>query len=235
MDVDREWGVDTYQIRVKELPEDVRPREKLIRCGPDALSDGELLAVVLNTGIRGEGVLELSCRILRDYGSRGIVSERDVRRLRELLNIPEVKACQIIACLELGRRFFNGSAAGEAIKGPADAYRYVAEMGRLKKEEFKALYLDVRHRILHEEVVSVGSLTGSVVHPREVFRPAVHYGAAAVLVAHNHPSGDTAPSREDIAITRQLAEAGKLLGVEFLDHLIIGAGGYLSLKESGML
>lgn len=227
--------MDAYTIRVKDMPEDMRPREKLVRYGPDVLSDSELLAVVLNTGVRGQGVLEMAGRILRDYGSRGIASERDVQRLRELLGIPAVKACQIIACFELGRRFFNGSAAGEAIKGPADAYRYVSEMGRLKKEEFKALYLDVRHRVLHEEVVSVGSLTGSLVHPREVFRPAVHYGAAAVLVAHNHPSGDTAPSQEDIAITRQLSDAGRLLGVELLDHLIVGNGRYVSLKESGVL
>lgn len=227
--------MEAYHIRIKDLPEDIRPREKLIRCGPDALSDGELLAVVLTTGVKGQGVLELAGRILRDYGSRGIASERDVRRLRELLGIPEVKACQIIACFELGRRFFNGSPTGEAIKGPADAFRYVAEMGRLKKEEFRALYLDVRHRVLHEEVVSVGSLTGSLVHPREVFRPAVHYGAAAVLVAHNHPSGDTTPSQEDLAITRQLTEAGRLLGVELLDHLIVGGSQYISLMESGRL
>lgn len=227
--------MDVYKTGMKDLPDEMRPREKLTRYGPDQLSDAELLAIILNTGFKGQGVLELAGRILRDYGSKGIAAERDVNRLRELLGIPAVKACQIVACFELGRRFYGGLPGREAIKGPDDAYRYVAEMGRLKREEFRALYLDVRHRIVHEEVISVGSLTGSLVHPREVYKPAVTHAAAAVLVAHNHPSGDTSPSQEDIALTRQLADAGKILGIELVDHLVVGNAGFVSLKTMGIL
>jgi DNA repair protein RadC len=225
-----------YRISLKELPEEKKPREKLIRYGPDVLRIPELVSIILNTGYRDENVLELSHRIIKEYGSRAIASEKNVGRLMETLGIPPVKACQIIACFELGRRFFQEEPGKmPTIRGPEDVYIYLEDMRKLKKEQFRGLYLNARNKVIHDEVISIGTLTANLVHPREVFQPAIEYLACGVIVAHNHPSGDPEPSEDDLEITRKLASVGKTMDIELLDHIIIGRNKYVSLKEKGMV
>lgn len=226
----------TYHISLKELPSDERPREKLIQYGPQALKDSELLAIILTTGIRGKfSVLELSDFLFKLYGTKGLSKEKSVAELMNNTGLPKVKATQVIACMELGRRiFYEDKSRVPTIKTPEEVFKYLSDMQKLTKEQFRGLYLNTRNRLIHDEVISMGSLNLSVVHPREVFRPAVEYGAAAVILAHNHPSGDPEPSADDIKITKQLVEAGRLMEIEVLDHLIIGEEKFVSLKEKGI-
>jgi len=225
-----------YQIRVKELPGIERPREKLIRHGPDVLKNSELLAVILNTGCRGLNVLELSRMIIKDYGNKAIALEKNVGRLMEALNLPQVKACQVVATFELGRRFFlEDKGRIPTIKGPEDVFKHLSDMKKLQKEHFRGLYLNTRNRLIHDEIISMGSLNLSLVQPREVFRPAIEYSAAALILAHNHPSGDPEPSEDDIKVTRQIADVGKLMEIDVLDHVIIGEERFVSLKERGVI
>jgi len=227
----------TYHIPIKELASDQRPREKLIQYGPQALKDSELLAIILITGITGKfGVLELSEFIFKLYGIKGLSKEKSVADLMQNTGLPKVKATQIVACMELGRRiFFEDKSRVPTIKTPEDVFKYLADMKKLTKEQFRGLYLNTRNRLIQDEVISIGSLNLSVVHPREVFRPAVEYGAAAIILAHNHPSGEPEPSEEDINITKQIAQAGKLMEIEILDHIIIGEENFVSLKERGLI
>ena len=227
----------TYHISLKELPSDERPREKLIKYGPQALKDSELLAIILTTGIRGKfSVLELSDFLFKLYGTKGLSKEKSVAELMNNTGLPKVKATQVIACMELGRRiFYEDKSRVPTIKTPEEVFKYLSDMQKLTKEQFRGLYLNTRNRLIHDEVISLGSLNLSIVHPREVFRPAVEYGAAAIILAHNHPSGDTQPSPEDIKITGQLQQAGRMMEIEILDHLIIGEEGFVSLKEKGIL
>jgi len=225
-----------YKFKLKELPKEQRPREKLIKYGPDVLKNGELMAVILNTGYRGETVLELSHRIIKEYGSKAIVQEKNVGRLMENLGIPLVKACQIVACFELGRRFFKEEPGRfPTIRSPEDAYRYLKGMKKLKKEQFRGLYLNTRNKIIHDEIISIGTLTANLVHPREVFQPAIEYLAAGIIIAHNHPSGDPNPSEDDLAVTRQMVKVGKTMAIEVLDHIIIGNERYVSLKDKELM
>jgi len=227
---------EKYKIRLKELEEKDKPREKLIRYGPDVLRNSELLAIILNTGYKGLNVLELSNLIIKDYGSKAIANEKNVSRLMQTLGIPAVKACQIIATFELGRRFFwEDKGRIPTIKDPEDVYRYLSEMRKLQKEHFRGLYLNTRNRLIHDEVISIGSLNLNIVQPREVFRPAIEYSAAAIILAHNHPSGDPEPSEDDIKITHQIDEVGKIMEIDLLDHIIIGEEGYVSLRERKLM
>jgi len=228
------------KYKIKETPIEKRPREKLIKDGPDALTDAELLAIVLNTGLWKknyyEDVLELSSRILKEYGSKTIVNEKNVEKLMRELEIPKVKACQIIACFELGRRFFKKDEEEIYIRDSKDAYNYLKDkIGNLKKEQFRGLYFNSRNKLIHDEVISLGTLTTNLVHPREVFQPTIQYSAAAVILAHNHPSGDPKPSEDDIKITQQLIEASKIINIEILDHIIIGKNKYLSLRDKKLI
>jgi DNA repair protein RadC len=225
-----------YRVKLKELPVHQRPREKLIKYGPDVLKTPELMAIILNTGYRGETVLELSHRIIKEYGSKAITQEKNVPRLIETLGIPPVKACQIVACFELGRRFFQ-ELPGKmpTIRNPEDAYRYLEDMRKLKKEQFRGLYLNTRNKIIHDEIISIGTLTANLVHPREVFQPAIEYLAAGLIIAHNHPSGDPNPSDEDLKVTSQMQEVGKTMAIDFLDHIIIGGKKYISLRDQGLM
>lgn len=226
----------SYRVSLKEMPEEKKPREKLIRYGPDVLRIPELVSIILNTGYRDENVLELSHRIIKEYGSRAIASEKNVGRLMETLGIPLVKACQVIACFELGRRFFQEEPGRmPTIRGPEDVYIYLEDMRKLKKEQFRGLYLNARNKVIHDEVISIGTLTANLVHPREVFQPAIEYLACGVIVAHNHPSGDPEPSEDDLEITKKLTTVGKTMDIELLDHIIIGRNKYVSLKEKEMV
>lgn len=225
------------KYKLPELSSDKRPRERLIDYGPDALLNAELLAIILNTGYGGETVLELSARILQEYGSKAIIKEKSVERLMAELKLPQVKACQIIACFELGRRFFmEDTGRLPTIRAAEDVYKYLSpEMAKLKKEQFRGLYLNSRNKLIYDEVISIGTLTANLVHPREVFQPAIEFSSAAIILAHNHPSGEPEPSEDDIAITKQLVSASQILNIAILDHIIIGRGQYVSLKEKGIL
>ena len=225
-----------YKFHFKRIPKEQRPRERLVKYGPEGLRNGELMAVILNTGYRKETVMELSHRIIKEYGSRAITQEKNVGRLMENLGIPLVKACQVVACFELGRRFFEEQPARfPIIRSPEDAYKHLEEMGKLKKEQFRGLYLNTRTKIIHDEVISIGTLAANLVHPREVFQPAIEYLAAGMVIAHNHPSGDPSPSKDDLTVTRQMVEVGKTIGIEVLDHIIIGNARYESLKDKGLM
>ncbi|MDP3962866.1 MAG: DNA repair protein RadC [bacterium] len=222
-----------YVLKIRDLPLEDQPREKLIKHGPEILSIQELLAVILNTGSKSEGIMEMSSRIIREYGERSILAEKDPARLSSDLNIPIVKACQVIACGELGRRFYEKNSAGfTVIRTAKDAYEYLGDMRNLPKEHLRGLYLNSHNRIIHDEVVSIGTINTNIVHPREVFRPAIEYSAAAVVLAHNHPSGSAVPSAQDIDITDQLVRAGKILGINVLDHVIVTKDSFMSIKAN---
>lgn len=223
--------VKEYILKIRDLPLESQPREKLIKHGPGSLTLHELLAVILNVGSKNEGVLEMSQRIIREYGEKSIIAEKNPEKLSHDLDIPVVKACQIVACGEIGRRLYEKNSAGfTVIRTAKDAYEYLKDMHNLPKEHLRGLYLNSHNRIIHDEVISIGTLNTNIVHPREVFRPAIEYSAAAIVLAHNHPSGVATPSVQDIEITNQLIEAGKILGINILDHVIITKETYTSIN-----
>ncbi len=230
------WFLDRpyreYPLTIHDLPDEEKPREKLIRQGPEALSIKELLAVVLVSGTVKEELMEMSNRLIRDYGEKSILAERDPDRLSAELDIPIVKACQIVACGELGRRFYDRSESGlTTVRNAKDVYEYLQDMRNLPKEHLRGLYLNSHNRILRDEVITIGTVNSNMIHPREVFRPAIECNAAAIILAHNHPSGETAPSAEDTEITAQLVQAGKMLGIAVLDHVIITKNSFVSLLK----
>jgi DNA repair protein RadC len=220
-----------YILKIKDLPLDEQPREKLLKQGPAVLTQQELLAVILNSGNKSESVLDLSNRIVKEYGEKSIFSERNAKRLADDLKISEIKASQIVACGELGRRLYEKNTAGFImIRNAADVYDYLKDMHNLPKEYLRGLYLNSHNRIIRDEVISIGTMSTSIVHAREVFRPAIEYNAAAVVIAHNHPSGSTLPSEHDVVITDQLIKAGKIIGINLLDHVIITKHAFASIK-----
>lgn len=224
-----------YQIQEKTNSE-IQPREKLIEQGPDVLKNAELLAIILNTGTKSETVFELAARILQEYGSKAIIKEKHVNRLMDDLGIPPVKACQIIACFELGRRFFmEESGRMPTVRDSESVYQYLKDIDRFTKEQFRGLYLNARNKLIHDEVISIGTLTSNLVHPREVFQPAIEFSAAAIILAHNHPSGDPTPSEDDIVVTKQLVEVSKIMGFEILDHVVVGKGRYVSMRDKKII
>jgi DNA repair protein RadC len=221
-----------YVLRVRDLPVEEKPREKLLQLGPKALSVSELVAILLGVGTKKEEVLSMARRILKEYGETAIMNETDPAKLSEALNIPLGKACQIVASFELGRRYFaNSGGRAVFVRSAHQAFEYLKDMGSGKKEQLRGLYLNSRHEVIHDEVISVGSLTANIVHPREVFQPAVAYGAVAVIIAHNHPSGSLEPTEADLDVTMQLIDAGRLLGIDLLDHLIITETTFISIKK----
>jgi len=228
------WFLDLahrdYPLTIHDLPPKDKPREKLVTMGPEALSIRELLAVLLVTGTSKEGLLEMSSRLIRDYGEKSILAERDVNKLSKDMDVPLVKACQIVACGELGRRFYDRSETGlTTIRNAKDVYDYLVDMRSLPKEHLRGLYLNSHNRILRDEVISIGTVNANMIHPREVFRPAIECNAAALILAHNHPSGESTPSDQDVLITNQLIEAGKLLNIAVLDHVVIAKDSFISI------
>lgn len=221
-----------YVLRVKDMPDNERPRERLLELGPSNLSVAELVAILWGVGNRKEDVLAMAKRTLKEYGEKAISNELDPQRLAEAADIPLTKACQIIAGFELGRRFYASQAGRPVqVRNAKQAYRYLKSIGTSQKEQLRGLYLNSRYQVIHDEVISVGSLTSNIVHPREVFQPAIERGAVAIILAHNHPSGRLEATMPDIQITEQLVTAGEVLGIELLDHLIITAGKYTSVME----
>jgi DNA repair protein RadC len=221
--------------RLRDLPAEERPRERLARHGAAALSSRELLAILLGTGSAQRSALDLAESLLAS-GLRALPGQ-SLAELQGACGVGRAKASRILAALELGARLgAEAAAATPYFRTPAESARYLLpRYGARPVETFGLVALDARRRLKHEAVVSVGCLTSSLVHPREVFKEAVSARAAALLLFHNHPSGDPEPSAEDVAITHRLGSAGTLLGIEVLDHLVLGAGRFVSLKERGVL
>ncbi len=228
-------AVTPVSRRVKDLPPEERPRERLVRHGAQALSNRELLALLLGTGAQGVSALDAAESVL-GAGLRGLAA-RSLAEIEAVHGLGQAKATRILAALELGARLASeGPAAAAPFRTPEETARYLLPRYATRPvETFGLLALDVRHRLKREVVVSVGCLTSSLVHPREVFQEAVVSRAAALILFHNHPSGDPEPSAEDVSLTRRLVSAGSLMGIEVIDHLILGAGRYVSLKDRGIV
>ncbi|MCH7850097.1 MAG: DNA repair protein RadC [Nanoarchaeota archaeon] len=223
-------------MNIKTLPSEERPREKLLKHGARSLTNSELLAIILRTGNKKENVLELSNKFFTKYNLKSL-SRLKTSTLKKQLGIGDAKACQIMACFELGKRL---SAFKEEIKPQIKSAKdianiFIPKMNSLEKEHFIGVYLDSRRRIIKQETIFIGSLNESIVHPREIFKIAIEENAAAIIILHNHPSGDSTPSSFDIKITKELIKAGELLGIQILDHIIIGGGKFVSLKEEEMI
>jgi DNA repair protein RadC len=223
-------GDTKYVIRVRDLPLEEKPREKMLAQGAQALSIAELVAILMGVGTKKEEVMAMAQRILKEYGEVAMVNERNPQKLADALAIPLPKACQIVASFELGRRFFQKRAGRAVFISTANqAFDYLSDMGHMNKEQLRGLYLNSRYQVIHEEVISVGSLTANIVHPREVFQPAIEHGAVAVILAHNHPSGSLEPTQADMEATERLVTAGNLLGIDLVDHLLIAGNEFASL------
>jgi len=225
----------TY-LTVKEMPLDERPRERIARAGPQALSTAELLAIILRTGRVQENVLTMAQRLLVEFGGLAGIARADFAQLHAQQGLGPAKTAQLLAAFELGRRLM-AEAPDERyqIRAPSDAANLLSPLiAHQEQEHFVLLYLDTRNRVLDRETLYKGSLNTSLVRTGEVFRGAVRRNCAGIIVAHNHPSGDPTPSAEDIALTRRLVDAGKLLEVELLDHVIIGHNRFVSLRERAL-
>jgi len=221
--------------KIKDLPKFERPREKLVKKGVKALKKDELLAILLRTGLKGKNALEIANDILIKYGDKKLL-DASYEELRNMRGVGPTKATQILAAIELGSRLFKEKSEREIfINSLDDAIKELSHIKENKKENFVVLYLDARNKLIYKETVSIGSLNANLVHPREVFEPAVRHLAAQIVLAHNHPSGDPEPSEDDLEITKRLTESGKILGIEVVDHIIITKTGFISFKEKKLL
>lgn len=229
--------MEAPQYLLRDVPLEERPRERMMNYGAEALSHAELLAILLRTGTKDESVMHLANRIMRQVGSIRQLVDLSIEELTEIKGIGTAKAIQIKAGIELGRRITRtGKEEVKAIRSPRDAADLLIEQLRyLQKEHFVCLFLNTKNHIISQETLSMGSLNASIVHPREVFRAAIKCSSASVIFAHNHPSGDPTPSPEDLALTKRLVDAGKIIGIEVLDHLVIGDMKFVSLKEQGLM
>lgn len=222
------------KIPLLAIPRVDRPREKLKVRGADVLSTKELLALLVGSGMKGENVLGIAANLLKFIGTRNI-SQISLEEFMKVKGIGQARASLLIAAIELGKRFLLPEEPTPAFYSSTDAYQYCKELENAKKEHFVCLYLNAKNKLILKETVAIGSLFSNLVHPREVFSPAVSASAAFIILIHNHPSGDPEPSKEDITLTARLCNAGLLLGIEILDHIIIGRNSYTSLKDKGLL
>ncbi|KZZ86099.1 MULTISPECIES: DNA repair protein RadC [Bacillaceae] len=224
-------------LKIRDFPAEERPRERLLNDGPGSLSNQELIAILLRTGSSSESVLQLSSRLLSHFEGLRLLKDASIEEMTAISGIGQAKAVQIMAAMELGRRILQLSSEDRyVIRSPQDGANYVMEEMRfLTQEHFVCLYLNTKNHVIHKHTVFIGSLNASIVHPREVFKEAFRRSAASFICIHNHPSGDPSPSREDIEVTKRLSECGKMIGIELLDHLIIGDRKFISLKEKGYL
>jgi DNA repair protein RadC len=224
-------------VSIEAWPEGERPRERLYWNGPGALADAELLAIQLGSGTRGKNAVELAREMLTAYGSLADLAGRDAAELARMPGVGPAKAARLVAAFELTRRLRARTlGARTVLSGPAEVYAAFGPlMEDLKHEVFRIALLDAQNGLLGDRVVSEGTLSASLVHPREVFKPAILESAASVILLHNHPSGDPTPSREDIRLTRQLVECARMLDLRIHDHVIVGRGRFVSLAERGVI
>jgi len=223
---------------IKQLPLDERPREKLFEKGQSELSNTELLAIIIRTGNRKQSAIELARSVLElDYNSLEFLKNSTIQELIKLDGIGKCKAAQILAAIELGKRIHSKDIVRPTkITCPRDVCEFMIEsMKEYKKEYFRSIMLDTKNNIICHEDISIGSLNASIVHPREVFNRAIKRSSASIILVHNHPSGDPTPSKEDINITKRLINAGEILGIRVLDHIIVGNEKYISLKEEEII
>jgi len=225
-----------YHLTIHDFPVSERPRERLQHYGAAALSNAELLAILLRVGTPGENVVALSTRLLKEFGGLGGLSKASFSDLTRIKGISIAKTAQLKAALELGRRLLLSSPDSRPqITSPTDAANLLMlEMGSLEQEHLRTILLDTKNRVLASPTVYVGNVNSSIIRVSEIFREAVRQNATAIIVAHNHPSGDPTPSSEDVQVTRSMVDAGSLLGIELLDHLVIGHQRFVSLKERGL-
>jgi len=222
-------------MKIKDLPKVDRPREKLIAKGAENLKDSELLAILLRTGRAGKNVIEIASQILTKHSKKRLL-QMTYEDLLKIKGIDSAKATTLLAAFELSKRALEVDDSNlPIISTPKDAVAQLTELRQNKREHFVALYLNARSQLVHKETISMGTLNANLVHPREVFEPALRYSAASIMIAHNHPSGDSKPSEDDLEITKRLAEAGKMMGVEVLDHVIVTKNNYFSFKDEKLL
>jgi len=217
---------------IKSTPLIDRPREKLIRYGPEKLSAEELLAIVLGAGGLGRGVMEISKDIIKTFDTE--ILDVQIADLVNIKGIGPAKACEVVACFELGKRFLENKQT-RLLLTPKDIWNELKDVRESKKEHFVIFFLDAKNQEIKREIISIGTLTESLVHPREVFEPAIKVSAAQIVLAHNHPSGELFPSTADIDVTDKLCSVGEILDIEIIDHVIVGREGWCSMKEKGMI
>lgn len=233
--------INMQPLKIREMPQEERPREKLAAHGAAALTNPELIAILLRTGVAGENVIEVARKLLNKYGSLTGLSRCTVDELSKIKGVKFAKAVQLAAAFGLGQRLAKEKFSEEQLDSPEAINELVGpELRQLRKESLRVVLLDTRYRLIRVEQVSLGTINESIAHPRDVFRPAIIASAYAVVIVHNHPSGDASPSQTDHNLTRRLAEAAELLQIKFLDHIIIGSpsernSGYFSFKEAGVL
>lgn len=229
--------ISVQPIMIKDVPKEDRPRERMLKFGSSHLSNQELLAILLGTGTKHESVMALSNRVLMHFEGLNLLRDATIEELTAIKGIGNAKGVLVLSAIELGKRMNEYKPEERyVIRSPEDGADYVMEeMRTLNQEHFVTLFLNTKNQIIHRQTIFIGSLNASIVHPREVFREAVKRSAASIIVAHNHPSGDPTPSQEDIHVTRRLVESGKMIGIELLDHLVIGNRKFVSLKEKGYL
>jgi DNA repair protein RadC len=211
------------------------PREKMAKFGARELDDHELLSVILSSGNASENVFDISRRIMDGFDREQLIHERDLVHLKQELRIGTVHTARIMAAMELGKRLFGAASSRNYIRNHQDLYSLLHNMQFLKKEYLRGLYLNTRNVVIRNEIISIGSLDANIIHPREIFKPAIEYSAYSIVIAHNHPSGDSSPSEADISITKKLVEIGNMLQIPILDHIIIGEESYYSFDEQGLI
>lgn len=221
---------------IQQLPTSDRPRERLSRYGADALSSAELIAIVLGSGMRGRSVLQLAQELIAHFGSLENLAQATQAELRQIKGLGEAKALQLLAVFNLGLRTTRPPAdPTPRIDRPEQIYQLLRdELENEKRELFVVVLLDIKHTVICHETVAVGTLSNILVHPREVFYPAIRHKASSIIVVHNHPSGDPTPSPQDRCLTAGLLESGRLMGIPVNDHVIIGRGRFISMREQGL-
>ncbi len=220
-------------MKIKDIPKIEQPREKLQRYGAEKLNNAELLAIILGKGRKGENAIELAKKVLKKYPPI-LLSSVTLKDLSEFSGIGKTKSTQVIASIELGKRLFANKIS-TVIMSPKEVWKELENTRASKKEHFIIFFLDVRNQVIKKETISIGTLNASIVHPRELFEPAIKHSAAQIILSHNHPSGEVEPSKEDIILTKHLMKAGDILGIEIIDHVIVAEKGFLSLKEKKLI
>ncbi len=218
-------------MKIKEIPKENRPRERFIKYGASGLSDAELLAIILGKGVKNENVVDMCNRLIKKYGIDKL-STLTIKELQEIKGIGKAKAMQIKAVFEINKRIQIHKTEKKQIKSAKDVFDYcLPRMKNLDREKFMILYLDTKNRVIKDETISVGTLNSTIVHPREVFKNAIKDSINSIIIVHNHPSGDPAPSLDDDTISERFFKTGEIIGIKVLDHVIIGKENYYSYKD----